>query len=41
MFYQILFSPQVKQYTIITFNHGIYKMSHEFLNDLKLMILEN
>ena len=25
MFYQIFFSPQAKQWAIITYKHGIYK----------------
>ena len=39
MFYQIFLSPQVKRYVIITFKHGIYKLSHELPNDLRLRIL--
>ena len=30
MFYQILLSPQVKQYAIITYKFGIYKFSHKY-----------
>ena len=35
MFYQILLSPQVKRYTIITYKHGIYEFPHELPNDLR------
>ena len=41
MFYQILVSPQVKRYAIITYKHGIYELSYELPNDLKLRILGN
>ena len=41
MFYQIFLSPQVKQWTIITYKYGIYELTHELLNDLRLMILED
>ena len=36
MFYQIFFSPQVKQRVIITYKHGIYELSHKLPNDLRL-----
>ena len=36
MFYQIFFSPQVKQWAIITYKHGIYELLHELPNDLRL-----
>ena len=36
MFYQILLSPQVTQYPIITFNHGIMELPRELSNDLRL-----
>ena len=36
IFYQIFLSPQVKRWTIITYKHGIYELSHELLNDLRL-----
>ena len=39
MFYQIFVSPQVKRWGIITYKHGIYELSHEFPNDLRLRIL--
>ena len=34
-------SPQSKRGAIITYKHGIYELSHEFPNDLRLRILEN
>ena len=39
MFYEIFLSPKVKRCEIITYKHGIYKMPHEFPNDLRLRIL--
>ena len=36
MFYQIFLSSQVKQIVIISNKHGIYKLRHEFPNDLRL-----
>ena len=39
MFYQIFFSPQVARSTIIIYRHGIYKLPHELLNDLRVRIL--
>ena len=41
MFHQIFLSPQVRQNAIISDKHGIYKLSHELSNDLRLMILGN
>ena len=41
MFYRTFLSAQVKQYAIITYKHGIYKLPHEFPNDLRLRILGN
>ena len=41
MFYQIFLSPQVKQWVIITYNHGIYELSHNLANELRLRILGN
>ena len=41
MFYQIFYSPQVKQSMIISNNHGIYKLLQELLSDLSLRILRN
>ena len=35
MFCQTFFSPQVKQCKIITYNYGIYELSHELPNDLR------
>ena len=39
MFYQIFLSPQGKRWATISYKHGIYELSHEFLNDLRLKIL--
>ena len=36
MFYQILFSSQVKEWVIITYKHGIYELPNELPNDLRL-----
>ena len=41
MFYQIFLSPQVKQWTIITYKQGIYELPHELLNYLRFRILGN
>ena len=41
MFFQILFSSQVKQCAIITYKHGIFELSYKLLNDLRLRILGN
>ena len=41
MFYQIFVSPQVKRCAITTYKHGIYKLSHELPNHLKLKKLGN
>ena len=41
MFYQISLSPQVKQWAIITYKHGIYELPHELPNNLRLKILGN
>ena len=41
MFYQIFFSPQVKQCMIISNKHGIYKLPHELPNELRHEILGN
>ena len=41
MFYQIFLSPQVKQSRIISNKHGINKLHHKLVNDLRLRILEN
>ena len=37
MFYQIFLLPQLKQWAIITYRHGIY----ELVNDVRLRILGN
>ena len=39
--YQIFLSPQVKQWAIITYKHGIYELPHELPHDLSLRILGN
>ena len=36
MFYQIILSPQVKRWAIITYKHGIYKFPHELPNNVGL-----
>ena len=41
MFYQILLSPPVKRWAIITYKHGIYELPHELPNDLRLRTLRN
>ena len=41
MFYQILLSPEVKPWAIITYKHGIYELPHELPNNLRLRILGN
>ena len=41
MFYQIFLSPQVKQWVIINYKHGIYKLPNKLPNDLRLRILGN
>ena len=37
--YQIFLSRQEKRCAIITYKNGIYEMSHELPNDLRLRIL--
>ena len=39
MFYQIIFSPQVKRWWIITCKHGIYELPNELPNNVRLRIL--
>ena len=39
MFYQILLSPQVKQWAIITYKHGVSELPHELPNNLRRRIL--
>ena len=41
IFYQILFSPQVKRSVIVSNKHGIYELLLELPNDLRLNKLEN
>ena len=41
MFYQVFFPSQMKRCAIITYKHGIYELSHELPNELKLRILGN
>ena len=41
MFDQTFLSPKVKQSMIISNKHGIYELSHELPNDLRLRILGN
>ena len=41
MFHQIFVSPQMKRSTIISKKQGVYELSHELPNDLRLRILEN
>ena len=36
MFYEILLSPQVKQYAINTYKHVIYEFPHGLPNELRL-----
>ena len=38
-FFEIFHSPQVKRWAIITYKHGIYELSHELPNDLRVSIL--
>ena len=41
IFYQFFFSPQMKRCAIITYKHGLYKLSHKLPNDLILRIIGN
>ena len=41
MFYQILFSPQVKRCAVISYKHGMYELPHEMPNDIRLRTAEN
>ena len=41
MFYQILFSPQLKGCVIISYKHSIHKLINELPNNLRLRKLEN
>ena len=38
MFYQIIFSLQVKQCAIATYKYGIYELPHELSSKLKIRI---
>ena len=40
MFYQTFLSPQVNEWAIITYKHGICVLPHELANDLKRRTLE-
>ena len=40
MFEQILYSPQVDRWEIITYKDGIYEFPHELPHDLRLRKLE-
>ena len=37
MIYQIFLSPQVKQWAIISYKHGIYELLHELPKDLRIL----
>ena len=39
MFYEVFLSPQLKQWAIITYKHGIHELPHELWKDLRLEIL--
>ena len=41
MFDQILHSPQVKRWVMITYEHGIYELPQELPNNLRFGILKN
>ena len=41
MFDQIFLSPQKKRSVIISSKHGLYELTHELPNDLRLRILRN
>ena len=41
MFDEIFFSPQVKQIVIIINKYGIFELSYELPNNLRLKILRN
>ena len=41
MFYQILISPEVNQWEIITEKQGTFELPHELLNDLRLKNVGN
>ena len=39
--YQIFFSPQTRRNLIISNKHGMYELTRELSNDLRLAILQN
>ena len=41
VFCQIFLSPQVKRWVIVSYKHGIYELSHELTNNLRLRKLRN
>ena len=41
MFYQTVFSPQVKRCAITTYKHGIHELPQELPNGLRLTISGN
>ena len=41
MFRPAFLSPQVEQYVIITYKHGIYELPQELPNDVRLRKLGN
>ena len=41
MFYQIVLSPQVKRYAIITYKHGMYALPNELPSNLRFRTLGN
>ena len=41
MFDKIFLSAQLKRRVIISNNHGIYELSHELPNDLRVNVLGN
>ena len=38
---KIFLSPLVKRCALVTYKYGIYELTHELPNDLRLSILEN
>ena len=41
MFHQSFYSPLPKRWEIVGFRHGIYELTHELPNDLRLRNLGN
>ena len=39
--YQFFLSPQVKQWAIITYKHGMYELPYQSANDLTPRVLGN